>query len=123
MLFRSQNDHIHLSEDDVAAYKQMYQAGQMAAEGARIERTRTVHIHDQQDLLDHLKSDNGHIMGPYAGYRNTHEDEHIPGVRPIDDDFDHELSHRELIALHHHDHNKYPDQTHTTLDGEHFHHD
>ena len=116
------DDHIELRPEDIEAYKRMHEAGKMAAAGAEIERTRTVKTHDHQDLLDHLQSNNGHIMGKYAKYRNTHEDEHIPGVRPIDPDYDHELSHRELIALHNHDHNKYDDEQHTTLDGEHFHH-
>jgi hypothetical protein len=89
--------------------------------GAEIERTRAVSIHDHKDLLDHLQSDNGHMMGKFAQYRNSH-DEHIPGVRPIDNNWDHELSHKDLIALHHHDHGKYTDDPHTTLDGEHFHH-
>lgn len=117
----NQSDHIHLGEEDVKAYQQMAEAGKMAAAGAEIERTRTVKTHDHQDLLDHLRSNNGHMMGKYANYRNTHEDENIPGVRPSDH-YDHELSHRELIALHNHDHNKYADEQHTTLDGEHFHH-
>jgi hypothetical protein len=117
-----QDPHIHLSDEDVKAYQQMHEAGRLAAVGSEVERTRAVHTHDHQDLLDHLKSNNGHLMGAYAGYRNTHEDTHIPGVRPIDPNWDHELSHRELIALHHHDHNQYPDMKHTTLDGEHFHH-
>ena len=115
------NDHIHLSREDIDTYKAIHEAAQLHHAGAEIERTRTVNIHDHADLLDHLKSDNGHIMGAYANYRNSHEG-HIPGVRPIDPDFDHELTHRELIALHHHDHNQYPDMDHTTLNGEHFHH-
>jgi hypothetical protein len=112
---------IHLSEDDVNAYKAIHQAAQMAHAGSEIERTRTVQVHDHADLLDHLQSDNGHIMGKYAQYRNTHEG-HIPGVRPQDPNWDHELTHRELIALHQHDHNQYSDMDHTTLNGEHFHH-
>ena len=112
---------IHLDEDSVNAYKQIHAAAQMQHAGAEIERTRAVSIHDHKDLLDHLQSDNGHMMGKFAQYRNSH-DEHIPGVRPIDNNWDHELSHKDLIALHHHDHNKYPDDPHTTLDGEHFHH-
>ena len=112
---------IHLDEDSVNAYKQIHAAAQMQHAGAEIERTRAVSIHDHKDLLDHLQSDNGHMMGKFAHYRNSH-DEHIPGVRPIDNNWDHELSHKDLIALHHHDHNKYPDDPHTTLDGEHFHH-
>jgi hypothetical protein len=115
------NDHIHLDEHSVNAYKQIHEAAKMAAMGSEIERTRSVSLHSHADLLDHLKSDNGHIMGAYANYRNSH-DEHIPGVRPIDPNWDHELSHRELIALHQHDHNKYPEDPHTTIDGEHFHH-
>lgn len=118
----SEDFEIHLRPEDVEAYSRMHEAGRMAAAGAEIERTRTVKTHDHQDLLDHLQSNNGHLMGRYAQYRNTHEDSHIPGVRPIDPDFDHELSHRELIALHHHDHNQYTDMEHTTINGEHFHH-
>jgi hypothetical protein len=112
---------IHLSEDDVNTYKAIHQAAQMAHAGSEIERTRNVQVHDHTDLLDHLQSDNGHIMGKYAQYRNTH-DGHIPGVRPQDPNWDHELTHRELIALHQHDHNQYSDMDHTTLNGEHFHH-
>jgi hypothetical protein len=112
---------IHLDEDSVNAYKQIHAAAQMQHAGAEIERTRAVSIHDHKDLLDHLQSDNGHMMGKFAQYRNSH-DEHIPGVRPIDNNWDHELSHKDLIALHHHDHGKYTDDPHTTLDGEHFHH-
>jgi hypothetical protein len=112
---------IHLDEDSVNAYKQIHAAAQMQHAGAEIERTRAVSIHDHKDLLDHMQSDNGHMMGKFAQYRNSH-DEHIPGVRPIDNNFDHELSHKDLIALHHHDHGKYTDDPHTTLDGEHFHH-
>jgi hypothetical protein len=112
---------IHLDEDSVNAYKQIHAAAQMQHAGAEIERTRAVSIHDHKDLLDHLQSDNGHMMGKFAQYRNSH-DEHIPGVRPVDNNFDHELSHKDLIALHHHDHGKYTDDPHTTLDGEHFHH-
>jgi hypothetical protein len=115
-------DHIHLSEQDVNAYKQMHEAAQISHAGTEIERTRAVQTHEHADLLDHLQSNNGHIMGRYAQYRNTHDDEHIPGVRPIDPNYDHELTHRELIALHQHDHNKYPEEGHTTMDGEHFHH-
>jgi hypothetical protein len=114
------DDHIHLSEEDVNAYKNIHAAAQMAHAGSEIERTRSVSLHDHKDLLDHLQSDNGHMMGRYAQYRNTH-DEHIPGVRP-QDHYDHEMTHRELIALHQHDHNKYPEDPHTTVDGEHFHH-
>lgn len=116
------SDHFHLSEESVNSFKAMHEAAQMHHAGAEIERTRAVQTHDHADLLDHLRSDNGHVMGRYAQYRNTHEDEHIPGVRPIDPGYDHELTHRELIALHNHDHNKYPDEGHTTLNGEHFHH-
>lgn len=115
-------DHFHLSREDVDTYKAIHEAAQLQHAGAEIERTRAVNIHDHKDLLDHLQSDNGHIMGKYAQYRNTHDHEHIPGVRPKDPDYDHELTHRELIALHHHDHNQYTDEPHTTLDGEHFHH-
>ena len=118
----NQSEHIHLSDDDVKAYESYHAAGKMHAEGAEIERTRAVHTHDHADLLDHLQSDNGHIMGKYANYRNTHqEDEHIPNVRPMEHE-DRELTHQELVALHHHDHNKYPDMEHTTVNGEHFHH-
>ena len=112
---------VHLNPEDIKAYEAMHNAGKLQAAGAEIERTRTVKTHDHADLLDHLKSNNGHVMGKYANYRNTHDDEHIPGVRPKDH-YDHELTHQELIALHHHDHNKYTDEQHTTLDGEHFHH-
>ena len=112
---------IHIDEHSRNVYKAIHEAAQLHHAGAEIERTRAVNIHDHKDLLDHLQSDNGHMMGKYAGYRNSH-DEHIPGVRPIDNDWDHELTHRDLIALHHHDHNKYPEDPHTTLDGEHFHH-
>jgi hypothetical protein len=115
-------DHIHLSQDDIREYQAIHNAGKLHAAGAEIERTRAVNIHDHADLLDHLNSDNGHVMGNYAQYRNTHQEQHIPGVRPIDPDYDHELTHRELIALHHHDHNQYDDMPHTTLNGEHFHH-
>jgi hypothetical protein len=117
-----QSPHIHLDEDSVKAYQKMSEAGKLAAMGSEIERTRSVRTHDHQDLLDHLQSNNGHILGRFAQYRNTHEDENIPGVRPIDPNYDHELTHRELIALHNHDHNKYADEQHTTIDGEHFHH-
>ena len=117
-----QSEHIHLSDEDVKAYKSYHEAGKMQAMGDEIERKRTVHTHDHADLLDHMQSDNGHLMGRYAQYRNTHESKHIPGVRPIDPDFDHELTHKELIALHHHDHNQYSDMEHTTVNGEHFHH-
>jgi hypothetical protein len=115
-------DHIHLDPHDIHMYEAMHNAGKMHAAGAEIERTRAVNIHDHADLLDHLRSDNGHMMGKYANYRNTHqEDEHIPNVRPMEHE-DRELTHQELIALHHHDHNKYPEEGHTTLNGEHFHH-
>jgi hypothetical protein len=115
-------DHIHLDPSDIRAYEAMHNAGKMQAAGAEIERTRAVNVHDHADLLDHLQSNNGHMMGKYANYRNTHqEDEHIPNVRPIKHE-DREMTHQELIALHHHDHNKYPEDGHTDLNGEHFHH-
>ena len=113
-------DHFHLSREDVDTYKAIHEAAQLQHSGAEIERTRAVNIHDHADLLDHLKSNNGHIMGRHAQWRNTHEDDHIPGVRPKDWE-DRQMSHQELIALHHHDHSKYTDEPHT-LDGEHFHH-
>ena len=65
---------------------------------------------------------NALVRSGHDGY-----DDHIPGVRPKDPDggdgdMD-KMSHRELIAAHHHDHNKYAeDYPHTNLDGEHFHH-
>ena len=113
--------HIELSREDIEAYKGMQAASKLQAAGAEIERTRTVDIHNHADLLDHLSSNNGHMMGRFANWRNTHEDKHIPNVRPSQGD-DRELSHQELIALHHHDHNKYPEDLHTTVNGEHFHH-
>ena len=118
----SEDFNIHLNPEDIKAYEAMHNAGKLQAAGAEIERTRTVKTHDHADLLDHMQSNNGHLMGRYAKYRNTHEHEHIPGVRPIDPNYDHELSHQELIALHHHDHNQYQDMEHTTVNGEHFHH-
>lgn len=117
----TEHGHIELSSHDIEMYKAIHDAGKLQSVGAEIERTRTVNIHDHADLLDHLKSNNGHLMGRHAQWRNTHEDEHIPGVRPKDWD-DREMSHQELIALHHHDHGKYDDEPHTTLNGEHFHH-
>lgn len=113
--------HLDLGQENVEHMRAIHEASQMMSAGAEIERTRAVNIHDHADLLDHLQSDNGHVMGKYAQYRNSH-DHHIPGVRPIDNNFDHELTHRELIALHHHDHAQYDDLPHTTVDGEHFHH-
>lgn len=120
-------DHIHLSEEDVNAYRQMHEAGKLSAMGADIERTRTVKIHDHADLLDHMKSYNGHGID-YAEYRSHHDgyDDHIPGVRPKDENAEGDedlMTHRELIAAHEHDHRKFhEDYPHTTLDGEHFHH-
>jgi hypothetical protein len=116
-----QHFHVELPEHEVNMYKAMHEAGRLQGMGSEIERTRTVQTHNHADLLDHLRSDNGHVMGKYAEFRNTHEDEHIPGVRPKEH-YDNELSHRELIALHQHDHNKYTDMDHTSIDGEHFHH-
>jgi len=113
--------HIEFSPEEVERMKAFVQARDLQHMGAEVERTRTVDIHDHADLLDHLKSDNGHMMGRHAEWRNSHEDDHIPGVRPKGGD-DREMTHQELIALHHHDHNKYTDEPHTTLDGEHFHH-
>jgi hypothetical protein len=112
--------HLEFSPEETERMKAFVQARDLQHMGAEVERTRTVNIHDHADLLDHLKSDNGHIMGRHAEWRNTHEDDHIPGVRPKDWD-DRQMSHQELIALHHHDHSKY-DEPHTTLNGEHFHH-
>ena len=113
--------HIEFHPEEVERMKAFVQARDLQHMGAEVERTRTVNIHDHADLLDHLKSDNGHIMGRHAEWRNTHEDDHIPGVRPKDWE-DREMTHQELIALHHHDHSKYDDEPHTTLNGEHFHH-
>lgn len=118
--------HIHLDENSVNTFKEIHAAAQMQHAGAEIERTRTVRTHDYNDLLDHMKSNNGHMID-YAEYRSGHEgyDDHIPGVRPKSEEYDNEsdrMTHRELIAAHEHEHRKYDDMPHTTLDGEHFHH-
>lgn len=124
----SRHGHIELDQDSINAYKAMATAAKLHATGAEIERTRNIDTHNHVDLLDHMKSDNGHSIN-FAEWRSGHDgyDDHIPGVRPKDPnggegDMD-KMSHRELIAAHHHDHNKYAeDYPHTNLDGEHFHH-
>lgn len=121
------HEHIQLDEHSVSMLKAISSAAKMHAAGAEIERTRAVDTHSHADLLDHMKSHNGHGID-YAEWRSGHEgyDDHIPGVRPKDPDGGGEMdrmSHRELIAAHHHDHNKYAeDYPHTNLNGEHFHH-
>lgn len=116
-------EHFHLQfhPEEVERMKAWHNAVQLQHMGSEVERTRAVNIHDHADLLDHLKSDNGHIMGRHAEWRNTHDSDHIPGVRPKDWE-DRQMTHQELIALHHHDHAQYTDMDHTTLNGEHFHH-
>lgn len=122
------HEHIQLDEHSINMYKAISNAAQLHAAGAEIERTRAVNTHSHADLLDHMKSHNGHGID-FAEWRSGHDgyDDHIPGVRPKDPDggdgdMD-KMSHRELIAAHHHDHNKYAeDYPHTNLDGEHFHH-
>jgi hypothetical protein len=119
--------HIQLSEEDIAHYKALHQVAQLSSAGAEIERTRNVSIHNYSDLLDHMKSHNGHSI-TYAEWRSGHDDydDHIPGVRPKNEDAEGDedkLTHRELIAAHEEEHRKYAqDYPHTTLDGEHFHH-
>ena len=117
----TRHEHIEFSPEEVENMKNFVRARDLHHMGAEIERTRAVNIHDHADLLDHLKSDNSHMLGPHAEWRNTHEDDHIPGVRPKGWD-DRRMTHQELIALHHHEHNTYSDMEHTTIDGEHFHH-
>ena len=120
--------HIQLSEHDINMYKAIREASQLQAAGAEIERTRTVSIHNYNDLLDHMKSDNGHMI-QFAEWRSGHDDygDHIPGVKPKNPDAEGDedkLTHRELIAAHEEEHRKYAeDYPHTTLDGEHFHHE
>lgn len=111
--------HIDIGREGMEYLRDVHNAARLSQSVDAIESTRLVSLHDHDDLLDHLKSDNGHIMGAYAHWRNSH-DEHIPGVRP-QSDTDRELTHQELIALHHHDHAKYPEDPHFTVDGEHWH--
>jgi hypothetical protein len=122
----TRHGHIQLDADSVAQIKAMHEAAKLHAMGAEIERTRTVNTHDHNDLLHHMKTTHGI---DYAEWRSGHEgyDDHIPGIRPKDPDGgdgdNDRMTHRELIAAHHHDHNKYAaDYPHTTLNGEHFHH-
>jgi hypothetical protein len=113
--------HISLGEEEVANLKAWHEAAKLSAMGAEVERTRTVNLEDRNDLLDHITSDNGHIE-PHAKWRNEHPED-FPGIRPMrDDGEDFELTTEELKKVHEHLHNEYPDEEHTTLGYEHFHH-
>jgi hypothetical protein len=57
--------HITLSPQDVAVYKQMHDHFARQREMQDIERTRTVNLNYTNDLLDHLKSTNGHGVDDY----------------------------------------------------------
>lgn len=111
--------HVQFSEDNIAAMRAYHEAAKLSAAGAEIERTRTVDLSDRNDLVDHLSSDNAHMMGKWSTWRNSH-DEDIPGVRPQSDE-DFELTDEELRAVHEHEHAKYDDEPFTTLGSSHFH--
>lgn len=116
------HQHISFSPEETDRMKAWINAVQLGHMGAEIERTRTVDLNNKADLLDHLNSNNGHIMEGFGQWRNSHGEDHIPGVRPAGDE-DFELTHKELMAIHDHEHAKYGDEEpHTTLDTSHFHH-
>ena len=116
----SSHFHIPISQEDRDFYKGLREHFDMLHQMDSVERTREVNLNDKADLLDHLKSNNGHMMGEYAGYRGTYYQrpyhdipDRIPGVRDYDGE-DHELSHEELKAVHTQLHNLYPDEAHVT---------
>ena len=92
-----------------------------------VERTRKVDLSNKTDLLNHLSSSNGHMMGPYAGWRATYVGEGpkeelgetVPGVRNYRGD-DFELTHAELKTLHDHLHRVWG-EPHLTQGDEHYH--
>jgi hypothetical protein len=104
---------ITLSPESLQWYKDLHSAFALQAEGDSAERHREVDLSNRADLLDHLNSDNGHIMGGFGQYRASYNDDlgekNIPGVRDSEND-DFELTDAELRAIHSALHVHYADQ-------------
>lgn len=119
---------LDLDSSDRNEMRQISDASQWHAKGAEIERTRTVDLSNKADLLDHLSSDNGHIIG-MPSWRASYLDagpnrevgKQVPGVRDYRGE-DFELTLPELQAMHSHLHRVYGDEEpHVTEGNEHRH--
>ena len=97
------HDHMSfkLGPVDIDHIKALAQAGRMSADADEIERTRRVDLGNRADLVDHLASDKGHLVGPHAEWRNSYPElgPHIPGVRDSHGE-DFKLTDAELRTIH-----------------------
>lgn len=117
----SPHEHWNLDKEDADFLVGLAKYRRLEADTDEIERTRKVNLADPADLKDHLASDNGHMVGKYANWRNSYPElpENIPGVRSGQDE-DFEMNHREMRIIHEKLHEHY-DEPHLTNGDEHYH--
>lgn len=95
---------IDLDPSDIEFYKKVNEMGRLQGQMNHIDATREVDLTNREDLLDHLSSDNGHGMGPYAGWCHTYD-----GLRTnsnCNQEMDHEMDLTQLQSVHQELHGK-----------------
>lgn len=106
---------IPIDQDELRAYRD---AGEMRREMHEHGQKREVNLADPIDLKAHMSE--AHDLYPDDFWRNSHEQDH-PALGEGSND-DRPLTHRELRALHEHDHHHYPgDYPGVIVGNSHFH--
>lgn len=117
---------VHLSPEDMAFYRQIADHSRLQGSVEKAMATAPVDLSDEASLRAHLVS--GHLMHPDHFWRDGTNEDH-PHMDPIDWDAADArggmppMSHRDLIALHNDEHAQYPEDGHTTVGSDHFHHE
>lgn len=115
---------IHISEQFAKQMAELNNFAKLNAELDNHARVQPVNLTNIHEFKQHMIS--SHYFDPSElEYRDQSHDS-IPGIsRVIWSRMSEmpELSHEDLIAIHNHEHNTYPDEEHTTINESHFHHD
>lgn len=109
-------ERIPISDEDRALYEQIANHSQHRMEQWQHAEKRVVDLNDPLDLRQHMIESHDFTDGDF--WRNSHAKDH-PAL-PKSTDVDRPLSHKEIRALHDHDHTS-GDYAGTTLGDSHFH--
>lgn len=116
---------VHIPQENMDQYRAMGEHAKLQHSVESAVAGAPVQLNDHAALKAHLVS--GHLMNENHFWRDGTNENH-PDMDPIDwDKADRDsqmpaMSHRDLLAQHNDDHAAYPEDPHTTVGNDHFHH-
>lgn len=120
---------IHLSDQDVEAYRQIHNVARNQADVDETMRMRPINMRSREDMMFHMMTAHDVIDHLSLQFYDEGEHSHIPALRNRKRDWSGEtvpkLDEQDIRNWHQHEHtaSEYAsDYPHTTMGDEHFHH-